>query len=351
MNGGRKFEREGRHVTLRGSRKKRLCRSSTPNGLSLTQRDIGVLAALARHRLLSGEQLRRLVLGCGASRARRRLRALYDHGLVDRVSVVAEPTRNIPPFLYMLSNCGKELLEEQGITSSLPTGRDRGLRFVRHRYLVNEFFVTLTEAVGRLQGSVRLRDWRHEQELKVAGDDGRGEVERVVHPSLPEPMSFLPDAYFELEVGPGRSLAYFLEMDLSTHGHRIWRQRARLYTAYSDPMTGLFRRRFGRETFRLLIVTPRDWRGRSRCDNVLATIVETIGPSDLFLGAPITEVSASAVLGGVWRRAGKPGRVGLLDAGTNGARVRVQGSGDHRGEVKTRVRRVGPNGIDRGDNQ
>lgn len=286
-------------------------RCKSPVAIRLTDRDVAVMEALWRHRCLSGDQLRRLVFECGRSMVRRRLRALYDHNLIDRVRVAAVPTRDIPPFLYTLSRQGAEMLPDL-LLQFLPHAFDgdasyricglngAGLRFVQHRFLVNEFHVSLMEAVRRLPYSVA---WRHEEELAIPGRDGPRRSEVVVHPLLPKPTPFLPDGYFELKLPNGDSYAYFVEIDMATHAQRVWRERALLYSAYADRRAGLFRRRFGRENFRLAIATTPDYRQRSRRDNILNSIRRTIGPSDMFMAITFTDMNAQRMMSSVWRQA------------------------------------------------
>lgn len=277
-------------------------RKKQPEPIRLTRRDQEVLAVLAEHRLASGDQLRRLLFRASASKVRRRLRALFDHGLIERRPVVAVPTQGIPPFVYTLSNQGCGLLHDLGTTAPSIGAGGVGLRFVHHRYLVVEFYVSLVEASR--QRKYGVRGWRHEEGLKVpASQGGLPRAEMVEHPRLQKRISFLPDGFFELDAGHGRSFAYFVEVDRATHPQRVWRERAQLYAAYADPRTGLYRRRFGRETFRLLIVTTPDYRRRSRRDNILKTIRNTIGPSDMFLATTFADMTGDRLLGPVWRRA------------------------------------------------
>ena len=93
-------------------------RRKQPQGIQLTSRDHEVLAALAEHRLLSGDQLRRLVFQVSASKVRRRLRALYDHGVVRRMPILAMPKQGIPQFVYTLSRDGAVLLSQLGATAT-----------------------------------------------------------------------------------------------------------------------------------------------------------------------------------------------------------------------------------------
>ncbi|MHB8860954.1 MAG: replication-relaxation family protein [Pirellulaceae bacterium] len=309
-------------MTSRGSKVRYQRRGERAKPICLTERDIEVLRELAFHRFLSGEQLRRLVFDCGTSRVRRRLRALFDHGLVERLPVVSPPALGLPPFVYVVTKEAKSLLEEQGIVCPASDSQRPGLCLVRHRYLVNEFFVTLTEAC-RL-GGCRIRQWQHEQQLQLSGPDGRNCAMQVDHPWPRDPAPLLPDAYFELEVDPRSTIAFFLEMDLGTHVQRIWRDRARQYAAYADTAAGLFRQRFGREAFRLLVVTPRDWRQRSRCDNILSTIHAAVGDSDLFLGVPMSDVTPERILGPIWRQPGTQERCSLLSNSGSPVKLRVR---------------------------
>ncbi|MHB9080391.1 MAG: replication-relaxation family protein [Pirellulaceae bacterium] len=314
-------------MTSRGSKVRYQRRGERAKPICLTERDMKVLRELAFHRFLSGEQLRRLVFDCGASRVRRRLRALFDHGLVQRQPVVSQPIMGLPPFVYVVTKEAESLLEEQGIVCPASDNQRPGLRFVRHRYLVNEFFVTLTQAC-RLRGG-RIRQWQHEPQLKLSGPDGWNCAMQVDHPWLGGPAPLLPDAYFELEVGPGSTFAFFLEMDVGTHVQRIWRDRSRQYTAYADSTAGLFRQRFGREAFRVLVVTPRDWRQRSRCDNILSTIYAAVGDSDLFLGVPLTDVTPERILGPIWRQPGKQERCSLLSNSGSPVKLRMRPARSH----------------------
>lgn len=298
-------------------------RAPVPRPLHVTSRDVAVLEALWRHRGLSGDQLRRLVLHCGPSMARRRLRALFDHGLIERVRLTAAPTAGLPPFLYTLTRRGADalpdllaqyrpdLLVAEEVSPTVANLAGVELRFAFHRYLVNEVHVVLEEAAR--DGGHRL-EWRHEESLTLSTEPGRPRAERVEHPLLREPMTFLPDAYFVVRTARGDSFAYFLELDRATHPQRVWRDRARLYAAYADRTRGFFRQRFGRETFRLAIVTTPDYRRRSRRDNILRSIREAVGASDMFLATTFDALQRNLIFGPVWRAAdGREQNSSLVD--------------------------------------
>ncbi len=276
-------------------------RASNPTPLRLEDRDVQVLAALATHRFLSGEQLHRLLFRCGGSMVRRRLRALFDHGFIDRVAILGQPSAGFPPFVYVLGKSGQVVLTEQGTACALETMSAVRLPQLRHRFLLNDFYVTLIEATRGTTHTIER--WQAEEALLVHRDEGRGSAEQITDARLSRPAPFLPDAFFELRVGNGDSFGFFVEIDLATHSQRVWRHRARLYSVYADERLGLFRRRFGRETFRLLIVTTPDYRGRSRRDNILGSIRTEVGGTDMFLATTLPEVRSDRVLASIWHRA------------------------------------------------
>jgi DNA-binding HxlR family transcriptional regulator len=282
------------------------------------------MRALGEHRLLSGDQLRRLTFSASPSKVRRRLRSLYDHGLIERMPVLSGPAEGIPPFVYTLTRRGASLLHDPEISARTRHGNGAAVRSIHHRFLVNEFYVALMEASHARD--CHVRGWRSEEQLKLAGPGtGLARAETVAHPRLSRPLPFLPDGFFELDAGRGRSFAYFVEIDRATHPHRVWQQRAHLYAAYADPRTGLFRRRFGRDTFRLAILTTPDHRQRSRRANVLETIRRTIGPTDMFLAATFADVAAGRILDRVWRTADGTDRLCSL---AENARVVVRPTND-----------------------
>src|SRR5687768_9425329 len=80
-------------------------RSAKPKAIRATERDLNVLAGINQFDWLAGEQIRRLFFPRAASRrCRRRLRLLYDHGLINRVRLTVQPTEGVPPYAYVLTD-------------------------------------------------------------------------------------------------------------------------------------------------------------------------------------------------------------------------------------------------------
>ena len=301
-----------------GDRERRLkpCqRRPTPKPMRITDRDLDLLASLAQHRFLSGEQLGRLFFpGTDARRVRRRCRILFDHGLINRVAVTAQPTRGVPNYLYVLTDTGAELVSASlGRPAQAYRLAGRRLISLCHQHLVNDFFVTMTQATRR--GSWQLEQWKHEWALKVSDGKGgrRAERIRIEDPDQPQAqfVTVLPDAYFTLQQDNGQTHAFFFELDLSTHSLRRWRQRAFAFTNYADPDKGnRFQRRFGHPTFRVLVVTPRDQQQR-RTRNIVRTIEKAVGRSQLFLVTSLDQLTPDNGLihAAIWHRVGgqRPG--------------------------------------------
>jgi hypothetical protein len=97
----------------KGSYPSRHRRPSNPRPAVVQQRDYRVLAAIGRHRLLTGEHVQQLCFS-GRSRraAQRRLRVLWEHGHVDRLQLplIGGVGIRLTPPLYSLTKRGAGLI-------------------------------------------------------------------------------------------------------------------------------------------------------------------------------------------------------------------------------------------------
>jgi hypothetical protein len=288
-------------------------RSAKPKAMRTTERDIEVLAGIHQFDWLTSEQIRRLFFPrAAARRCRRRLRLWYDHGLVNRVRLTAQPHEGVPPYAHVLTEDGAMLLSARFGRPVKPYSLSgRRLSTLLHQYLVTEFYVQLTEA-SRAVG-LTIPVWRAERALKVVNRQGKLRAERIMieDPNRPGPeaATVLPDAYFVLEDRAGHTLPFFYELDLSTHSQSLWRQRAFAFTTYADPNQGnRFARRFGHTSFKLLVVTTGDPQ-RRRARNILRTIHAAVGHSRLFLVTTLDQLlkpndPSYLLLGPIWQRSG-----------------------------------------------
>jgi hypothetical protein len=288
-------------------------RSVAPKAIRATDRDFNVLAGIHQFDWLGGEQIRRLFfLRAASRRCRRRLRLLYDQGLINRVRLRVQPAEGVPPYGYVLTDDGARLLATRLGRPVVPYSLSgRRLSSLLHQYLVTDFYVTLTEATRALGLSIPV--WHSERALKLRNRQGKLRAERVMieDPNRPgpEPATVLPDAYFEIRDRAAHTLPFFFELDLSTHSQSRWRQRAFAFTTYADANQGnRFARRFGHTSFKLLVVTTADPQ-RRRARNIRRTIHAAVGNSGLFLVTTIDQLTMPAnpmhvLLAPIWQRPG-----------------------------------------------
>ena len=273
--------------------------------MRLTGRDEQICVYLASHHLLTADQIRRLAFhqtkaNDKARHVRRRIKLLVDAKLLDKVAVVAQPTRGVPPAVYRLTHTGAAIAAaNSGQSVPVRSGRSPSLRFIAHHVGVTNFYITLHEALRATTWTIG--QWQHEWHLKTKG---RAEHIDVFDPATEQTRNLivLPDGYFTLR-GRGQTLHYFFEFDAATHPLSKWRDRALAFSAYDRE--GRFSQRFtdGRAaTFKMLIVTPPNSKRSSRCGNILRVIRQATNSSHLFAATTGSEVSAATVLGPIWRQ-------------------------------------------------
>lgn len=126
-------------------------RPEEPRPFRMTQRDLSLLANLARLRLASGEQLAALD-GGSPQNVSRSLLALWEHEYVDRLLGQVENRvlyKGSFPLIYGLTRPGAWLLRKHGYDVSgrllYQTDKQRraGWRFIEHRVDITEFMVRL----------------------------------------------------------------------------------------------------------------------------------------------------------------------------------------------------------------
>src|ERR1700722_7621784 len=126
-------------------------RPETPRPLRLTQRDLTLLANLARLRLASAEQLAALD-GGSPQNVSRSLLVLWEHEYVERLLGQMETRvlyKGSFPLIYGLTRPGAWLLRKHGydvrrrVLYETDKQRQAGWRFIEHRVDISEFMVRL----------------------------------------------------------------------------------------------------------------------------------------------------------------------------------------------------------------
>jgi hypothetical protein len=202
-------------------------------------RDGNFLTELATLRIVDIEQAR-IVAGFGSiSRATRRLRKLTHAGLLRRFNLGSGGGRKA---LYSISEKGARL-------AGVPV---RGPRRPQGALLVADFFVEHQLAVNSIYCAVKFGP--------IPLHDVSFERWMAFHETLSPELRLIPDGYVEFQTPSGLNAA-FLEVDLGTENLNIWKEKTRQYLQLAT--TGLYRKTFGQDRFRVLVAANSERRQES----------------------------------------------------------------------------------------
>lgn len=268
------------------TRVKRFERSAYPPPFALTQRDLTLLAHVARHRFASSAHLVALDGGSGQN-VLRALRVLFDHGYLDRVR--PERAGDTPrPFVYALGKKGARALREHGhvVDAALDwteKNKRAGTVFIDHTLEIADFMIGL-ELACRVRSDVSLI--RPEQIIAAAPEETRFAREPLrwhVTKSVMgkrESFSVVPDGLFGLAFADGTAAYFLLEIDRGTiplkrtdvRGTTAWRKNIayKLATYYEGWKAKQHERQFGVKQVRIAVVTS----SPERVQNMLAIVDE-----------------------------------------------------------------------------
>ncbi len=312
---------------------RRKLRSLSARRFHMTERDVRVIEAVHRYRVLDRHQVERLLFaspGMNTNRAIDRLKFLYDHGYLERLyrptyppsvqSIHLSNSRRGP--VYRLAARGAKLLaDEQGLPLRQFTywrksdDRDSQYSLVTDQFI--EHMVTLADiriAVEQAAASAgcTIEVWRDEVDLRK-----QQTWDTVVVTPAPAAKNVLvkvtPDGHFVLVTAAGQRGYFFIEADRGTESiQERWRQKIFGYKGLLP--TGIFHQRYGAQpgtSFRVLVTTPTVWRAQ----NIKAATERYGSPelATLFLFAPISEVTIQDVLTApIWLRGGATAPQALL---------------------------------------
>lgn len=192
----------------------------------LTERDVAMLRALHRHRLLDSNLIHDLV-GGSAQQVRRRLGLLFHGGFVDRPKAQQRTTYSSgsQAMVYALGNKGADALMEhcdlpRGKTDWASKNRQLKDRFMEHTLLTAGIMVAFEVACR--ERNVRMIHWEEIVRELCPPRTRSMNVPQRMNVSLPRvgTMSVTPDAVFGLEyldkpAGSNRAF-FFVEADRGT---------------------------------------------------------------------------------------------------------------------------------------
>jgi hypothetical protein len=262
-------------------------RIEQPKPMRFTQRDLEIVEAVARYRVLRQDQLQRLFFQT-RSATQRVLVRLYDHGFLERQFLPVLYGRS--PTLYVLDRGGAALLRAQGRGEAFVQNASRRAlkhEFLEHTLAINDFRISVVLASRRT--GYALVTWRSEGQLKA-------EFKRVERTGI-RTVSLIPDSYFALDTPHGQA-HFFVEVDRGTETSERFKAKVRAYIAYHT--SGEFERLYGTRSLRVLTTTS----SQRRLENlgaVTGQITEAEGGQGRFLFALASQVTWDNVLTGkVW---------------------------------------------------
>lgn len=227
--------------------RRRTSRRQDPTSVVGNARDVAILESLAWAGVLSTSQLERLHFRA-RRRAQRRLRELFDHGLLRaHLQGGALERENV----YTLSPLGLDLLVERGSfpEGSPPLARTPAPGKLRHTLLTRDVFVALR--LAHEVGALMLDDFRFDGELAREPDlRARG---------------IIPDGLALLRIAD-RPETWAIEVDAGTETTTVLRAKFARYAAAFASRSGLF------ASLSLVVLAPRAGRLQT-----LAAIVREAG--------------------------------------------------------------------------
>ena len=304
-------------------RARRYRRRDDPPAFQLTERDLTILAHVARHRFLSSEHLAALD-GGSEQNLRRCLRVLFDHGYLDRpVAQLAHlPVTGPRPMVYGLGRRGAQALRTHGPTLHAGTdwterNKRAGASFIGHTLAVADFMVGLELAC---RGRTDLALLRQAAIIAEAPEPTRTAREplRLVVPGLDNKIgiaSVIADGLFGLAFPDGTAAYFLLEIDRgsmpvvrSRYDQTSFKRKLKIY--WEAWKAGRHVEHFGVKQIRVLTVTE----SRARLDHMLEAVNEvTEGRgSNFFLFAEKSRLTGRPPIDIQWTT-GKRELVGLTD--------------------------------------
>lgn len=283
--------------------------------LRLRERDVSIVEAVHRLRVLSTEQIAQLFFPTRHARVstacRDRLRRIVGAGLLERAEQEQRRSEGRRPYLYMLADAGAQLLiDELGVEQENvdwnPSYNNVRWPFLRHQLAINDVYVAMALSAPQINWS--LDGWVDDRILRAMHTD------RVRIPGHSQPVAIIPDAYFRL-AGPGGKpeMHFFLEIDRATmtvasksHLAKSWQDKIRAYQEYFRQ--GMVTQRYGTDKVRVLTTTI----GTGRLGNMKAA-TEELGGRGRYWFAEHSMVTANNVLRSpIWQRAGTTGTLELV---------------------------------------
>ncbi|SYZ73747.1 hypothetical protein TRIP_C60017 [Candidatus Zixiibacteriota bacterium] len=225
--------------------------------IQITERDKNILLKVFDYRILSAEQINRLLFS-SISRARKRLFQLWQHAYLNRVVMPTRMGDGSSAFFYTLSKIGAKLLINKWHYDLEPNTRSKiSLQHSIHTSGINNFRISLELAV-KLFDDLQLSFWKQGRGLKMVVD--------IIGKAGFLKVPIIPDAFFGLNLS-GRDFYYFLEIDQGTTDLTRIRQKFKAYLSLWSKKENFVK--LGIHSFRVIYITNSERRLKNMLQNLL----------------------------------------------------------------------------------
>lgn len=278
-------------------------RAKNPPPMQLTARDTELLKAVLEYRFLTIEHFTWLFPQDPESKANspwgisNRLRLLYHHGYLNRVSLPVSKSPNT--MIYSMTEQGAQLLSElEGVSrEEIPWQRHLNKitpTHVNHLLFINRVMIAFNAALASARASRKVKAFkvsRGEPERNRISVNLRDEHGRRFKASV------VPDAIMPVEFRSGQRGMFLLEIDRATMTTKRWQEKVVVYREYAQQQDKLYQR-YGTDWFILLTITT----GVKRIDSLAAATTLSGGKRGYWF-TTFDDINPQSALAPLWIRA------------------------------------------------
>jgi len=271
----------------------RFTRSRTPPPIHLTERDVRILDTISAYRLLTREQIQRLLFApTGTTACKRRLMLLYQAGLLGRTPLPLRNAYGAARAIYYVERAGIQALtlqREEAPDYATPSKHPASEFFLEH---------ALDTADVRISFELACRElgygflWIDETRLRRDGV----RLRMVETPSA-RAAAIIPDGFFTITAG-GVTDGFAVEVDRSTVSEERMRRRLRAYGAWAA--AGMLEPALACDSLRVLIVVTNDARDHHRVERLKGWAEAEGGRSLFWFAGRDALASANIIDAPVW---------------------------------------------------
>lgn len=233
-------------------------RAKHPPAFRITERDVELVRVTLTYRFLYTKQIYWLFPESSQQNLNVRLRHLYHHGYLDRVSLPDSKTNE--QLVYAPTEKGAIMVAEaDGISrEDVPWARymnQVSSSHIRHLLAINDVLVSYEKALAYAKEHGKVGDFKvvrgepRKHKLPVMLKDRDGKRKQV---------AIVPDAFIAVKFDAKNYGVFFVEVDRATVGSSRWTEKVAVYREY--PRTEHFRGKFKGQWCIVLTVVPSDKR-------------------------------------------------------------------------------------------